>query len=61
MKALGMTWHIAETNYRLMQLHRAKNNPTLAQHHYQAAHQLYSQLGAKKDLEKIDREWEKKP
>jgi TolA-binding protein len=57
MQELGMTWHIAETNYRLMQLELKRNNPDRAHQHYQTAHQLYSQLRAAKDLEKIEREW----
>jgi tetratricopeptide (TPR) repeat protein len=57
MQSLGMTWHIAETNYRLMQLHHTKNNSELAQQHYNTAHQLFTQLGAAKDLEKIEQDW----
>jgi tetratricopeptide (TPR) repeat protein len=57
MEALGMTWHIAETNYDLAQLYRQQQNPTLAQHHYTTAHQLFTQLGAQKDIEKIEQEW----
>jgi len=58
MQELGMTWHIAETNYDLAQLYRQRNNPELAQQHYNTAHQIFLQLGAAKDLEKIEREWE---
>jgi hypothetical protein len=57
MQQLVMIDSIAETNWDLAQLYRAKNNPDLAQQHYNIAHQLYSQLGAAKDLEKIEREW----
>jgi len=57
MQQLGMTDGIAETNWDLAQLYRAKNNPALAQQHYTTAHQLFTQLGAKKDLEKIEKEW----
>lgn len=53
-----MTWQIAETNWDLAQLYQQCNNPELAQHHYETAHQLFTQLGAKKDIEKIEREWE---
>jgi hypothetical protein len=53
-----MTWHIAETNYDLAQLYRQRNNPDIAQKHYNTAHQIFQQLGAAKDLEKIEREWE---
>ncbi|NJR68512.1 MAG: tetratricopeptide repeat protein [Synechococcales cyanobacterium CRU_2_2] len=54
---LGMTQLLAEIHWHFAQLYRTKNNPTLAQHHYQTTHQLYSQLGAAKDLEKIEQEW----
>jgi len=57
MQELGMTWHIGETNYDLAQLYRQRNNPELAQQHYNTAHQIFQQLGAAKDLEKIEREW----
>ena len=57
MQELGMTWHIGETNYDLARLERQRNNPELAQQHYNTAHQIFQQLGAAKDLEKIEREW----
>ncbi|MBD2327322.1 tetratricopeptide repeat protein [Alkalinema sp. FACHB-956] len=56
MQQLGMTDSIAETHWDLAQLYHAKNNPKLAHQHYTTAHQLYSQLGAIKDLEKIEAE-----
>ena len=56
MQPLGMTWHIAETNYRLAQLYRAKENPTQAQEHYAIAHQIFTDLGAMKDVEKMENE-----
>ncbi|MFB2880901.1 hypothetical protein [Floridanema aerugineum] len=49
---------IAETNYDLAQLYRQRNNTELAQQHYNTAHQIFQQLGAAKDIEKIEREWE---
>jgi len=58
MQELGMTWHIAVINYDLARLERKRNNPELAQQHYNTAHQIFQQLGAAKDLEKIEREWE---
>ena len=58
MQELGMTWHIAETNYDLALLYRKRNNPELAQQYYNTAHQIFEELGAAKDLERIDREWE---
>jgi hypothetical protein len=57
MQQLGMTNSIAETNWDLAQLYRAKNNPDLAHQHYTTAHQLFTQLGAAKDLEKIEQDW----
>jgi tetratricopeptide (TPR) repeat protein len=49
--------YLAETNYRLMQLEIKRHNPTAAQTHYTTAHNLYTQLGAAKDLERIEQEW----
>jgi tetratricopeptide (TPR) repeat protein len=57
MQILGMTWHIAETNYDLARLERKRGNTEVAQQHYDTAHQIFQQLGAAKDLERIDREW----
>jgi len=45
-------------HYDLAQLYRKRNNPELAQQYYNSAHQIFQQLGATKNLEKIDREWE---
>ena len=57
METLGMTDNIAETNWDLAQLYRDRGNSDLAQQHYTNARTLFKQLGAVKDLEKIDREW----
>jgi hypothetical protein len=57
MQQLGVTSSIAETTWDLAQLYRTKNNPELAQQHYDIAHQLFTQLGARKDLEKIEQAW----
>ena len=57
MEALQKTDGIAETNWDLAKLYRAKNSLSQAQSHFDRAHQLYTQLGAKADLAKIDREW----
>jgi tetratricopeptide (TPR) repeat protein len=57
MQKLGMTWHIAEANYDLARLERKRGNTEVAQQHYDTAHQIFQQLGAAKDLERIDREW----
>ncbi len=59
MQTLGMTWHIAEANYCFAQLHRQRGNTEVAQQHYDTAHQIFQQLGAAKDVEKIEREWHK--
>lgn len=57
MQQLGMTWHIAEANYDLAQLERQRGNRELAQEDYNTARQIFRQLGAAKDLERIEREW----
>ena len=57
MEELGMTQKIAETNFDLAQLWRQLGNEEIAQQHYQKSHQLYQKLGAMKDLERIEREW----
>jgi hypothetical protein len=54
---LGSLDLLAEINGHLAQLYRAKNNPELAQKHYQTAHQLFTQLGAAKGLEKLKADW----
>ena len=48
---------IAETRYNLAKLWRKRDNLELAQEHYDTAHQIFQQLGATKDLEKIEQEW----
>jgi hypothetical protein len=35
-----------------------KTNHPQALHHYTIAHQLFTQLGTMKDIEKIEQEWE---
>ncbi|MEH2237987.1 tetratricopeptide repeat protein [Nostoc sp.] len=55
---LGMTHLIAGVNYDLAWLERKRSNTELAQQHYNTAHQIFQQLDAAKDLEKIEREWE---
>jgi tetratricopeptide (TPR) repeat protein len=57
MQKQGMTWHIAEVNYCFARLERKRGNTEVAQQHYDTAHQIFQQLGAAKDLEKIDRQW----
>ncbi|MEG3988670.1 tetratricopeptide repeat protein [Microcoleus sp. S28C3] len=57
MQKQGMTWYIAAVNYDLARLERKRGNTEVAQQHYDTAHQIFQQLGAAKDLERIDREW----
>jgi len=57
MEELGMTWHIAETNYNLAWLERKRGNTPLAQHYYATAHQTFEQIFATRDLERIEQEW----
>ncbi|MCT7976416.1 tetratricopeptide repeat protein [Laspinema olomoucense] len=57
MEELGMTLHIAEANFDIAQLWRKRGNEEIAQQHYQKSYQIYQQLGAAKDLERIEREW----
>ncbi|MEG3847507.1 tetratricopeptide repeat protein [Microcoleus sp. herbarium19] len=57
MQTLEMAWNIAEANYDLARLHRKRGNTELAQQHYDTAHQIFQQLGAGKDVEKIEKEW----
>ena len=53
-QSLEMKDLMAETNGHLAQLYHAKNNPELAQQHYTIAHQLFTQLGALKDIETLE-------
>ncbi|MBD0308923.1 MAG: tetratricopeptide repeat protein, partial [Microcoleus sp. T1-bin1] len=57
LEELGEPSKIAEANYDLARLERKRNNPELAQQHYNSAHQIFQQLGAAKHLERIEREW----
>ncbi len=57
MEELGMKNGIAETNFDLAQLWQRRNNPDRAQHHYTIARDLYTQLGAAKNLERIEKEF----
>jgi|GEM_PF-1161983 len=59
MEKLGMTRNIAVVNYCFARLERKRGNTEVAQQHYDTAHQIFQQLGAAKDLERIDREWHK--
>ena len=52
-----MTWHIAETNWNLAQIYRIKDDEENAQQCYSIAHNSYTKLGAKKDVERIESDW----
>jgi tetratricopeptide (TPR) repeat protein len=52
-QTLQMTWHVANTHTHLMQLEQRRNNPDQSHYHYTTAHALFSQLGAQKDLERL--------
>jgi tetratricopeptide (TPR) repeat protein/transcriptional regulator with XRE-family HTH domain len=58
LQELGDNWAIAENNFTLAQLWQKRCNTELAQQHYNTAHQIFQQLGAAKDLERIEREWQ---
>ena len=57
MKDIQMTDYIAEVNWCLAQIYRAKGDEPLAQQHYSIAHDLFIKLGAKGELERIEKEW----
>jgi tetratricopeptide (TPR) repeat protein len=48
---------IAEVNWDFARLELRKSNHPLATQYYQTAHRLFSELGAAKDLERIESEW----
>ncbi|WP_293360200.1 MULTISPECIES: tetratricopeptide repeat protein [unclassified Microcoleus] len=57
MQELNMSYEIAEANYDLARLHRKRGNTEVAQQNYDTAHQIFQQLGAVKDVERIEKEW----
>ena len=57
LEALGRKDYVAETNFDLAQLHRQRGNRPEAETHDALAHALFTELGAMKDLERIEREW----
>ncbi len=57
MNLIGMKYEIAEVNWNLAQLELRKYNQPLATQYYQTAHRLFSELGAAKDLARIESEW----
>lgn len=54
---LKMNWHIAQTNWGFAQICRTRSDNPQAQEHYSIAHDLFIKLGAKGDLERIEKEW----
>ncbi len=57
MNDLHMYQHIATISWRLAQIYRSKQDHQKAQEHYEVAYQLFTQLKAKKDLERIEANW----
>jgi tetratricopeptide (TPR) repeat protein len=57
MEDLKMDWHIAQTNWGLAQVCHARSDNPQAQEHYSIAHDLFTKLGAKGDLENIEKGW----
>jgi tetratricopeptide (TPR) repeat protein len=57
MEDIQMTDYIAEVNWCLAQIYRAKGDEPQAQQYYSIAHDLFTTLGAKGDLERIEKEW----
>ncbi len=57
LEAIGHTQYIGTANYDLAQLHRKRGNLDLAQQHYTTATTIFQNLGAAKDLERIQQEW----
>jgi tetratricopeptide (TPR) repeat protein len=53
MKNFKMTWHIAEVNWDLTKIYRAKGDLKQAQIYYDIAATLFRKLGAEKDLAKM--------
>ena len=54
---LGDLASIAEVRWDLARLQLRKSNQPLAEQYYQTAHKIFSELGAAKDLERIESDW----
>ena len=54
---LGNIQFVAEATFRIAQLWRKRGNLDLAQQHYTTATTIFQNLGAAKDLERIQQEW----
>jgi tetratricopeptide (TPR) repeat protein len=48
---------LAEIHWDFVRLYRAKGDELQGKEHYATSHGLYTKLGATKDLERIEREW----
>jgi tetratricopeptide (TPR) repeat protein len=57
MEDLQMTSYVAEVNWCLAQIYRAKSDEPQAEQYYSIAHELFIKLGAKGDLARIEKEW----
>ncbi|MFW5665929.1 MAG: tetratricopeptide repeat protein [Coleofasciculus sp.] len=57
MEKLEIKHYIAMVNYEFAKLERQRSNIDLAENYYNTAHQLFGQLGAVKDLDKMEQEW----
>jgi tetratricopeptide (TPR) repeat protein len=55
---LGNLKVMAECNFRLAQVWQKREDLSIAQQYYNQAKTIYQQLGAIKDLERIEKEWE---
>jgi tetratricopeptide (TPR) repeat protein len=54
---LGSLDMIAANNFDFALLEKQRGNLIIAQQYYEKAKSIYQQLGAKKDLERIEQEW----
>lgn len=54
---LDSTWYIATTYFDRVLLEQQRGNEEIVQPHYQTSYQIFQQLGAAKDLKRIEREW----
>jgi tetratricopeptide (TPR) repeat protein len=54
---LQMPYNLAELSWDLARLYRAKGDEPQAQTHYAISHDLYTKIGAKKELERIESGW----
>ncbi|WP_271254213.1 tetratricopeptide repeat protein [Pseudanabaena sp. Chao 1811] len=55
---LGNLQYMAECNFRLAQVWQKREDLTFAQKYYDKAKTIYQQLGAVKEIERIEKEWQ---